>query len=81
VLNSGHQWGLDAGKATAEYADELRELLHDIWDVMWACAEERCPHRRHQCYRVAGNSGAATAEGECWFERRMKELKVTEASR
>jgi hypothetical protein len=26
VLNSGHQWGLDAGKATAECADEIREL-------------------------------------------------------
>lgn len=26
VLNSGHQWGLDAQEATAECADEIREL-------------------------------------------------------
>lgn len=57
---------------------ELRRLAADMWYVMWACAEQRCPHRSHQCYRVAGNSGAATAEGECWFERRMKELGVKE---
>lgn len=27
VLNSGHQWGLDAEETTAEYAAELRELM------------------------------------------------------
>lgn len=27
VLNSGHQWGLDAEETTAEYADELRGLI------------------------------------------------------
>ena len=27
VLNSGHQWGLDAEETTAKYADELRELM------------------------------------------------------
>ena len=56
---------------------ELRKLAADIWYVMWACAEERCPHHR-MCYRVAGNGGPVKAEGECWFEKRMKELKITE---
>lgn len=27
VLNSGHQWGLDAEETTANYADEIRELM------------------------------------------------------
>ena len=27
VLNSGHQWGLDAEETTANYAAELRELM------------------------------------------------------
>ncbi len=27
VLNSGHQWGLDAEETTAKYAAELRELM------------------------------------------------------
>lgn len=27
VLNSGHQWGLDAQGTIAEYADELRKLI------------------------------------------------------
>lgn len=29
VLNSGHQWGLDAETTTAECAAELRELMRD----------------------------------------------------
>lgn len=29
VLNSGHQWGLDAVDVTAEYAAEIRELMGD----------------------------------------------------
>ena len=29
VLNSGHQWGLDAEETTAEYADELREMAKE----------------------------------------------------
>ena len=29
VLNSGHQWGLDAEETTAKYADELREMAKE----------------------------------------------------
>jgi hypothetical protein len=60
---------------------ELRKLAREIRDVMWACAEERCPHRHKGCYRVAGNSGPTSGEGECWFERRMSELGIAESRR
>jgi hypothetical protein len=60
---------------------ELRRLAREIRDVMWACAEERCPYRHNGCYRVAGNSGPVKAEGECWFEKRMSELGIAGSRR
>jgi len=61
--------------AEAENA-KLRELVRDMWCVMWACAEQRCARRTNRCYRVRGNSDDVRGDGECWFEDRMRELGI-----
>lgn len=61
--------------AEAENA-KLRELCAGLWDVMWACAEQRCPHRYEDCFVVSGNGGGPKGHGECWYKRRMRELGV-----
>lgn len=56
--------------------DRLRELVRDMWSVMWACSEQRCRHRDKNCYRVRGNGGDICASESCWYENRMRELGV-----
>ena len=73
----------DVGGEPSEYTfyvpessnDALRELVRDMWDVMWACAEQRCQHRDNECFIVNGN-GDHKGYGECWYETRMRELGV-----
>jgi hypothetical protein len=56
--------------------DKLRELVQDIYVVMWACAEQRCTHRHDGCFRVHGNHGDICASERCWYEDRMSELGI-----
>lgn len=64
-----------ACKAEAENA-KLRELVQDIYGVMWACAEQRCTHRHDGCFRVHGNHGDICVSERCWYEDRMSELGI-----
>lgn len=65
----------DRDRARAENA-KLRELVRDMWGVMWACAEQRCTHRHEGCFRVHGNHGDICASESCWYEDRMRELGI-----
>lgn len=56
--------------------DKLRELVQDIYEVMWACAEQRCTHRHDGCFRVRGNHGDICVSERCWYEDRMSELGI-----
>jgi len=56
--------------------DKLRELVQDIYGVMWACAEQRCTHRHDGCFRVHGNHGDICVSERCWYEDRMSELGI-----
>lgn len=55
---------------------KLRELVQDIYGVMWACAEQRCTHRHDGCFRVHGNHGDICVSERCWYEDRMRELGI-----
>jgi len=55
---------------------KLRELVQDIYKVMWACAEQRCTHRHDGCFRVHGNHGDICVSERCWYEDRMSELGI-----
>ena len=55
---------------------ELRELVQDIYGVMWACAGQRCTHRHDGCFRVHGNHGDICVSERCWYEDRMRELGI-----
>jgi hypothetical protein len=55
---------------------KLRELCAGLWNVMWACAEQRCPHRHEDCFVVNGNGDGPKGHGECLYKRRMRELGV-----
>lgn len=55
---------------------KLRELCAGLWSVMWACAEQRCPHRYEDCFVVSGNGGGPKGHGECWYKQRMRELGI-----
>lgn len=55
---------------------KLRELVQDIYEVMWACAEQRCTHRHDGCFRVRGNHGDICVSERCWYEDRMSELGI-----
>jgi len=55
---------------------KLRELVQDIYGVMWACAEQRCTHRHDGCFRVYGNHGDICVSERCWYEDRMSELGI-----
>lgn len=66
-----------------EFAEEilaknakLRELCAGLWNVMWACAEQRCPHRHEDCFVVNGNGDGPKSHGECWYKLRMRELGI-----
>ena len=67
-----------AKRAESEQAenDKLRELVQDIYGVMWACAEQRCTHRHDGCFRVHGNHGDICVSERCWYEDRMSELGI-----
>lgn len=56
---------------------KLRELCAGLWTVMWACAEQRCPHRHEDCFVVSGNGGGPKSHGECWYKQRMRELGMS----
>lgn len=56
--------------------DKLQELVHDMWGVMWACAEQRCTHRENGCFRVNGNGDTPKGSGVCWFANRMHGLEA-----
>ena len=56
--------------------EELEELVRELWSVMWACAEQRCTHRKAGCFRVAGNGTRPQGDGACWFETRLRELGI-----
>lgn len=56
---------------------KLRELCAGLWTVMWACAEQRCPHRHEDCFVVSGNGGGPKSHGECWYKQRMREMGVS----
>jgi hypothetical protein len=55
---------------------KLRELCAGLWSVMWACAEQRCPHRHEDCFVVNGNGDGPKGHGECWYKLRMRELGI-----
>lgn len=55
---------------------KLRELCAGLWSVMWACAEQRCPHRHKDCFVVNGNGDGPKGHGECWYKLRMRELGI-----
>jgi len=55
---------------------KLRELCAGLWSVMWACAEQRCPHRHEDCFVVNGNGDGPKGHGECWYKLRMCELGI-----
>ena len=55
---------------------KLRELVQDMYGVMWACAEQRCTHRHDGCFRVRGNHGDICVSERCWYEDRMSELGI-----
>jgi hypothetical protein len=59
-----------------ERCAKLRELVRDLWSVMWACAEQRCQHRHDDCFMVNGNGDGPKDHGKCWYEHRMRELGV-----
>ena len=59
-----------------ERCAKLRELCAGLWGVMWACAEQQCPHRHEDCFVVNGNGGGPKGHGECWYKQRMRELGV-----
>lgn len=65
----------DLENAKAESA-KLRELCAGLWSVMWACAEQRCPHRYEDCFVVSGNGSGPKGHGECWYKQRMRELGI-----
>ena len=59
--------------------EKLRQLVHDIWNVMWTCPDRWCPHHHDGCYRVFGNgTSMPRGQGECWFEKRMAKLGIME---
>ena len=66
---------VEASRLRAENR-ELRELVREMWDVMWACAEQRCAHRHDGCFRVRGNHGDICVSERCWYEDRMSELGI-----
>lgn len=69
----------DLERENAKLQDEnakLRELVQDIYGVMWACAEQRCTHRHDGCFRVHGNHGDICVSERCWYEDRMSELGI-----
>ena len=68
-----HQMQLDQLQAENT---KLRELVQDIYGVMWACAEQRCTHRHDGCFRVRGNHGDICVSERCWYEDRMSELGI-----
>jgi hypothetical protein len=63
-------------KALFAENEKLRELCAGLWSVMWACAEQRCPHRHEDCFVVNGNGDGPKSNGDCWYERRMRELGI-----
>lgn len=79
TLRSGVKPPIDAMCSIGERVvenDHLRDLVRDTWQVMWACAEERCQHRTNGCFRIRGNYDDPRTSGECWFENRFKELGI-----
>lgn len=84
ATNEGGMWFsgeyLSRIAETAESLEDenakLRELCAGLWNVMWACAEQRCPHRHEDCFVVNGNGDGPKGHGECWYKLRMRELEA-----
>ena len=50
---------------------KLRELVRDIWAVLWTCNQYACKHGKDGCYTEDGDNG-----GKCALCDRMRELGV-----
>lgn len=57
--------------AVKDDADELRELVRDLYMALWTCNQRTCKHGNDGCYTEDGNSG-----GRCTLHDRMYELGV-----